>query len=72
MTALLQILLSLAPSAPALIQDAVDLIKTLAGKYPGLTSEQVRATIIAVSQQADTSFLTDLAKITADKAAEGK
>ena len=67
MNVALQILLAGLPEAPALIQDAVNLIKSLFAKYPSMTQDQIRAIVVATSQQADLSFLTELAKIAADQ-----
>ena len=67
MNVALQILLAGLPEAPALIQDAVNLIKSLFAKYPSMTQDQIRAIVVATSQQADLSFLTELEKIAADQ-----
>ena len=69
MNILAQILLAGLPEAPALIADAVNLIKSLFVKYPSMTADQIRAVVVATSQQTDLSFLTELAKIAADQSA---
>jgi hypothetical protein len=69
MNVIIQLLLAGLPEAPALIEDAVALFKSLFAKYPTMTQAQIAAVVVALSQQTDLSFLTELAKIAADQAA---